>query len=246
MASHAIFVGNMKGGVGKSTLACYLFDFLRQKSRQQLISMVDADGQGSAFEMLSPIAPPGTTRHMTLGDRYDGVNMLTVDTFLRSRLAEDKNLVVIDSGAGRPDSIANIAMLSSCMLVPTSLSWADLRPTRDFIIEMQERKDSERSIKPHIIVVPNRLPPQQRDLSALTEMLSNLDVVIAPGLSEISAVRRQSSHFGGLAAVHGTRFYDEFHQLGDFIRNFVLSGKLDKIYADASNVVELTRQHHTR
>ena len=246
MASQALFVGNMKGGVGKSTLACYLYDFLRLKSRQHTVNLVDADGQGSAYEMLAPIAPPGTTRHMTLGDRYDGVNMLTADTFLRSRLAEDKNLVIIDSGAGRPDSIAQLAMMCSCVLVPTSLSWADLRPTRDFIIELQERKDSSRAVQPHIIVVPNRVPPQQRDLTQLTETLANLDVIVAPGLSEISAVRRQSSHFGGLAAVHDTRFYDEFFQLGDFIRNFVLSGKLDKIYADTGNVVELTNLRSAR
>jgi hypothetical protein len=39
-----------------------------------------------------------------------------------------------------------------------------------------------------------------------------------------------SSNFKGLEAAKGTRFYDEFLRLGDFINDYVLSGRLSKMY----------------
>lgn len=243
MNSGALLVGNIKGGVGKSMLAAFMTDFLRQKFRKHEIKVIDADPQGTAFELLEPLMPLGSIRHLGVGGRYDGVNLVTLDSLLRTYLNQEKQLVMIDSGAGGPESIMQSIMACRCVLVPVSLSWADIRPTVDFITAIQERKDQAVQTTPHIVVVPNRVPPRQRDLSDITNALRGLDVVLAPGLSELSSVRKQSSRFTGLIALKGTRYYDEFEQLGNFVCNYILSGKIDGTFKRAddthSNVVRL-------
>ena len=236
----AIMVANMKGGVGKSTLTCYLADYFKQFHKKRSLSLIDTDVQGSAFEMLGFEGRVEQLRHLPIGDRYDAVNLVTVDTMVRNHLSSAKDVLIIDTCAGKPDSICQIAMMCNCLLVPVSVNWGDIRPTRDFIEEIQDRKDSSRAITPHIIVVPNRIPYQQRDFGLLKDALSELDVVIAPGLSDLSIVRHQTGKFSGIEATKGTRFYDEIIHFGNFITEYILGGKLDAIYAD-TNVIELRR-----
>ena len=241
--SHAILVANIKGGVGKSTLSSYMADYLRLTYRDHQVKIIDADPQGSTFEMLEPILPRGDVRSLGIGGRYDAVNLVTLDSLLRTYLYSDDHLVVIDSGAGRPDSLLQIAMSCRCILVPVSLSWADIRPTIDFINIIQERKDQSQQPYPHIVVVPNRVPPRQRDLTDIKSALAGLDVVLAPGLSELSQVRKQSGAFAGLSALRGTRYAEQFETLGKFVSEYVLGGKLDAYYTEKTdtqtNIVRL-------
>jgi len=149
-------------------------------------------------------------------------------------------LFLVDPCAGEPASICENEKVCQCLLVPVSINWGDIRPTRDFIEVIQDRKDSSRAITPHIIVVPNRIPYQQRDYSSLKAALSDLDVVIAPGLSELAIVRHQTKKFPGMDPTKGTRFYEEIMHFGKFITEYILGGKLDSIYSN-NNVIELRR-----
>ncbi|MGB0233458.1 MAG: ParA family protein, partial [Candidatus Puniceispirillaceae bacterium] len=88
----AICIGNIKGGVGKSTLSVYLADFLRHQFKRRNIMLLDTDPQATAFEMLEPISSAGTIKHLPVGDRYDGVNMSTLDGMLRRNLADDNSI----------------------------------------------------------------------------------------------------------------------------------------------------------
>ena len=54
----AVFVGNIKGGVGKSTLTVYLTEYLRQRFKRQGILLIDTDPQGTSFELLEPKSAP--------------------------------------------------------------------------------------------------------------------------------------------------------------------------------------------
>ena len=100
-AAKAICVGNIKGGVGKSTLAIYVADFLRNRYRRRDLMLLDTDPQGTSYEMLEPITGPGTVKHLPVGDRYDGVNMSTLDGVLRRNLSDDNSLTIIDTSAGK-------------------------------------------------------------------------------------------------------------------------------------------------
>ena len=226
----AIFVGNIKGGVGKSTLAVYLTDYLRQRFAKRSIVLLDTDPQGSAYEMMEPRSQDGEIRFLPVGDRYDGVNMTTLDGVLRRLLGEDDSLTVVDTGAGKLGNIWQMALLCNTLLVPTSMSWTDLRPTIDFIKEIYQRKEDYGVVNPHVVVVPNRTSPLQRNFSPLTDALADVNVIVAPPISDLSVARNQASNFGGMSAVENTRFAKEIVRLGDFIIEYVVSGELDRIY----------------
>ena len=229
-AGKAIFIGNIKGGVGKSTLAVYLTDYLRNRFRRRSIMLLDTDPQGSSFEMMSPLSKSNDIKHMPVGDRYDGVNMTTLDGVLRRMLAQDQAITIIDTGAGKLGNIWQMAMLCNTLLVPTSMSWTDLRPTIDFIKEIDERKEDFDTIKPHVIVVPNRTSPLQRNFGQLSEALQEVNAIMAPPISDLSIARTHNNDFGGIKAVAGTRFMNEIERLGEFIVEYVVSGELDRIY----------------
>ena len=227
----ALFIGNIKGGVGKSTLTVYLTEVLRKRLKRQGIVLLDTDPQGTAFELLEPRSPRGDARFLPVGDRYDGVNMATLDGVLRRFLAQDDGIAMVDTGGGKIANLWQVAILCDVLLVPTSMSWTDLRPTLDFIKEIDERKSDYKSITPHIIVVPNRVPPQQRHFDQITSALQEVNAILAPPISELSAARSYNADFTGLEAIKDTRFYREIERLGEFIIDYVLSGKLDQIYS---------------
>ena len=44
-----------------------------------------------------------------------------------------------------------------------------------------------------------------------------------------------SPDFSGLEGVEGTRFHREIERLGEFLVEYVISGELDRIYAETAN-----------
>ena len=230
VGGHSIFLANIKGGVGKSTLTAFLTDYLKDTFAQHKVCLLDTDPQGSAIELLGSSSSVHTARHIPIGDRYDGVNTVTLDGVFRRLISDPSTLTVVDTAGGALGNIWQLVMLSNCVLVPTSLSWSDLRPTIDFVHELSERKEANDMKVPHIIIVPNRISPQQRNLDAVTNAIGDLNVILAPPVSDLSVVRNQAAHFTGMAGVAGTRFHSEIARLGDFIGKYVLSGKLDDYY----------------
>ena len=231
----AIFVGNIKGGVGKSTLTVYLTDYLRRRFKRRSVVLLDTDPQGTSFELMEPKSKNGDARFLPVGDRYDGVNMTTLDGVLRRLLAQNDGIAMVDSGAGKLGNFWQMAFLCNTLLVPTSMSWADLRPTIDFIKEIDERKADLRSVTPHVVVVPNRVSPQQRHFQQIVDALQEVNAILAPPISELSAARHSSPDFSGLEGVEGTRFCREIERLGEFIVEYVISGELDRIYDETAN-----------
>ena len=231
----AIFVGNIKGGVGKSTLTMYLTDYLRRRFKRRSVVLLDTDPQGTSFELMEPKSKNGDARFLPVGDRYDGVNMTTLDGVLRRLLAQNDGIAMVDTGAGKLGNFWQMAFLCNTLLVPTSMSWADLRPTIDFIKEIDERKADLLSVTPHVVVVPNRVSPQQRHFQQIVDALQEVNAILAPPISELSAARHSSPDFSGLEGIEGTRFCREIELLGEFIVEYVISGELDRIYDETAN-----------
>ena len=229
----AVFVGNIKGGVGKSTLAVYLTDYLRHRYKRRKIMLLDTDPQGTAFEMMQPHSRVDDIKFLPIGDRYDGVSMTTLDGILRRMASEDETLTIVDTGAGKLGNVWQMAMLCSTVLVPTSMSWTDLRPTIDFIKELDDRKEDYGVVNPHIVVVPNRTAPGQKNFSQLADALEEVNAIMAPPVSDLSVARNYGRDFQGINAVAGPRVREEIERLGEFIVDYVISGELDRIYQTA-------------
>ena len=152
---------------------------------------------------------------------------------LRRMASEDETLTIVDTGAGKLGNVWQMAMLCSTVLVPTSMSWTDLRPTIDFIKELDDRKEDYGVVNPHIVVVPNRTAPGQKNFSQLADALEEVNAIMAPPVSDLSVARNYGRDFQGINAVAGTRFREEIERLGEFIIDYVISGELDRIYQTA-------------
>ena len=225
-----LFFGNIKGGVGKSTLCMFTLEMLRKLKPELDILLIDIDPQATTAKMMKGILPEGRVRFMPISDSFDGAAISMIDGVVKSHLVQDGSLVIIDSAAGRINNVWQIAMLCNSMIIPTSLSWVDMAPTIEYIQEIDSRKSDYRSTTPHLIVVPNRSAPNQKNYSSLYDRAADLNVVIAPPVCDYAVVRNTSFDFKGLPSIKKTRFHGEVDKLARFIISHVLSGKLDSIY----------------
>lgn len=229
---HGLFFGNMKGGVGKSTLCMYTLEMIKRLKPDLDILLIDTDPQGTSSSMMKSILDPDQIRFMPMGDRYDGAIMSTIDGVMKSHLVKDNSLVVVDTAAGKIGNIWQVALLCNTMIVPTSLSWTDMQPSIEYVQEIDARKEDYTSMTPHIIVVPNRTSPNQKDYSLINDTAKSLNVIVAPPVSDFSIVKHSSHNYNGLKDVEKSRFYGEIETLGNFIVSHVLSGELDRIYSE--------------
>ena len=225
-----LFFGNMKGGVGKSTLCMYVLEMITMLQKDLDILLVDIDPQSTTSRMMGNILPNEKIRSMPMGDRYDGMIMSTVDGVLKNHLVNENTLAMIDTAAGKIGNVWQVALLCNTMIVPTSLSGTDMQPTIDYIREIDERKEDYDSTTPHIILVPNKTSPQQKNYSLINDAAKTLNVIVAPPVSDYSIVRKSSHDFKGLKDVKKTPFYDEIKTLAQFIISHVISGELDRIF----------------
>ena len=228
-----LFFGNIKGGVGKSTLCMYTMIMLKKLQPNLDIHLIDIDPQGTSAKMMKDLLPKGRVRAMPINDSFDGAALSMIDGVVKGHLVNDNSLVVIDSAARTIGNVWQLAMLCDCMVIPTSMSWVDLAPTIDFITDIDSRKSDYGSKTPHLIIVPNRSAPNQKDYSPLYEKAAELNVIIAPPVRNYAVVRHTSFNFEGLKSVSGTRFHEEVSKLAKFIQSHVLSGKLDEIFKDS-------------
>ena len=67
--------------------------------------MVDADRQGTSFELLEALAKSSDIRHVPVSDRFDGLSLVTLDSILRQMRASADSLTIVDTGAGWPGNV---------------------------------------------------------------------------------------------------------------------------------------------
>ncbi|MGB2167256.1 MAG: ParA family protein, partial [Candidatus Puniceispirillales bacterium] len=174
--------------------------------------------------------PSNEIRQLPTGDHFDGVGISSLDGLIKNTLIDEDNIIFIDSGAGRLGSMMQVVKLTNVIIVPTSLSWTDLRPTLEFIHNIDEHKQDYGITNPHIIVVPNRISPNQRDYSILNDFVKDINVIIAPPVSDYAIVRNKSHGYKGISDIAGSKFHSELDRLANFLISHVISGELDRIY----------------
>ena len=231
LTGKGIFFGNIKGGVGKSTLCSFLYEMLREKLADYRRLLIDIDPQAASSTMLAPILPPEEIKQMPLGDRYDGAVLSALDGVLRSLLVNENTMVLVDSGGGKIGNLWQIVMLCDVVIVPTSLSWMDLRPTQEYMREIHERKQDLATNKPHIVLLPNRISPRQRDYSILSQCIADISVTIAPPVPDYAIVRRSSFDYSGIDSIRDSKFFTELERFADFLITHVFEGGLDQYFA---------------
>jgi len=227
----SIFVANVKGGVGKSTLSIMLARELAERIPPQNITVIDTDLQRTATEFLSNSNPEINIEFLPITPAFENTNISLVQQFIKQNEYRPGHVVIVDTPAGSSQRLWNLVAEGYAVLIPTTLSNADLLPTENFIRNMDKVKARYRKYHPHLVVCPNKIPFGQKDFSVMADRLNNHDVVIGPPLRDLASVRHfYNGRVENWETKSNKNANNDFKQFGSFIEKYILDGELDKIY----------------
>jgi chromosome partitioning protein len=215
-------VGNVKGGVGKTTLAVNLAIALSRKKGDVLLIDGDEQGTALAFTDLRTTAQgnPGYT-----AVALHGANIRTQVRQLASKYTD----IVIDVGGRDTGSLRAALTVADVVLIPVQPRSFDLwgvDQTADLVREAREINDRLRAI-----TVINEADPQTqgKDNQAAIDALREVQGL---ELAPVMIVRRKAfpnAAAAGLSVLeyHDDKAIDEFTQLAEFL--FVHTNDIGKV-----------------
>ncbi|NBP49420.1 MAG: hypothetical protein EBU63_08735 [Alphaproteobacteria bacterium] len=65
---------------------------------------------------------------------------------------------------------------------------------------------------PHVIVLQNLVSPLQRNFQQITDVIKDVNAILAPPISELSIARAGKQSFTCLNGIKGTRFHTEIER----------------------------------
>ena len=161
---------NSKGGVGKSTLAVHFTDWCQDQGN--LMSLVDADAQGSSSVWLQEAAP-----------KIPIFRLQTPDEILEQvpGLARRFDGLIVDGPAGLSEVTRAIMLVADLALLPCGPSALDLRAANE-AIRVVKQAQGIRHGPPDVMLVPNKLQVQLRLSREFMETAKELSVPTTFGL----------------------------------------------------------------
>ena len=192
-----VIFGNSKGGVGKSTLALLMALGLATRYRDASVKLLDLDPQATSSSSLQRFCDQrfsvvqGTSLRCEDGSPNNENILKHIE---KERLNNfKKRFVVLDGAAGHQPS--NSVFLHHCdiMLIPTSVSDADIYATRNYISGLHDlfnvRGKRHRPACPALVILPN-LVDSRDEFNELRHALSKERAYLGKPLYYSPAFRR--------------------------------------------------------
>lgn len=174
-----IAVGNLKGGVGKSTLALNLACELAAPSRR--VALVDADEQGTVSSWAPAGALPVTVYPLPLDNERQAVD------WMRRIKSTDADIVVIDLPPHTGAATTAALFLADLFLVPTTPSLVDLRATAKVLNLLAEARAERGEKKPECLLIPSKVDRRTSVGREIEAALHELGDRVAPAVGLRSA-----------------------------------------------------------
>ena len=143
-----VAIGNLKGGVGKSTLAVNLACEL---AASRTVHLVDADAQATAFEWMGGGLLPIRGEALPLEDERKAA------AWIKRVQAASADLVIIDLPPAVGAATAAALIIADLFLVPVAPSGLDLRAAAKALDLLQEARQARGQGQPRALLVPSRV-----------------------------------------------------------------------------------------
>ena len=151
-----IACGNLKGGVGKTTVAVNLACALAVRAHE--VTVLDIDPQGSASMWASAGRLPVPVEAMPQIEHHGGGRWPA----RAGELAVGERVVVLDLPPLLVPTLASALMIADVILVPITPSALDVAPTARTLRMARMTRESRAARKPKGLLVPNRVDPECR------------------------------------------------------------------------------------
>ena len=172
-------IANLKGGVGKTTVAVNLACELR--ARRHSVAIVDADIQGSATHWLNSGEFDVDHNHLPL-ERAQGARH-----WIRRVLAKDVEYIVIDCPPHLQAVTEAAVGIADIVIVPVTASGADLIATARAVELVHLARRKRRNGAPDCLLIPSKVDVRTLAGREITEALTQLGEPIGPTVRQRTA-----------------------------------------------------------
>lgn len=169
-----IALANLKGGVGKSTLAVNLAGVFAPN-----VALIDADPQATATAWGETGKLPFTVTEAPLtGDN--------VTPWLKKALAlaEESGTLIIDLPPMLGDATAAALAICDLAVIPVSPSGADLRATNRALDLIRDARDARAGPKPRALLVPSKVDRRTAAGAEIEAVLHDYGEPVGPSVSQ--------------------------------------------------------------
>lgn len=173
-----VAVGNLKGGVGKSTVAVGIAGAMARAGKS--VALVDGDPQSTSRRwLMSGHMPSVRVESLSIE------SLSSLESWLdrAERLVSAHGTVLIDLPAVIGPAMASAFLLARVILVPVSLSPVDIDGTARVLRYIRTARTERLRQGPSVLIVPNKLPRSVGIERGFVEQFSRFEEPLAPGLT---------------------------------------------------------------
>jgi len=228
MKSYKIAFLNSKGGVGKSTLCILSALGLSQTRFNGKIRLIDTDSQKSSVSILNEIASKIELDYIPFNHSSPNLGVSLLDQKLKA-FTRDEEIILIDTMAHPPRQLVNCIMQCDAILIPCNLSEIEIRATIEFVKTLDGLKNLQGAGSPHLVIMPNKVPPNQLHIDQLTSALSDIDVIIGPTISDIAILKNDLKNVRNKISKLPTKFKNQYLGFRDFIYKALVKREIDRL-----------------
>ena len=231
MKSYKIAFLNSKGGVGKSTLCILSALGLSQTRFKGKIKLIDTDSQKSSVSLLNNVVSKIELDFIPFNHASPNLGVSLLDQKLKS-FSREEEIILIDTMAHPPRQLVNCVMQCDAILIPCNLSEIEILATIDFVKTLDSLKKLQGTGAPHLVIMPNRVPPKQIHIEQLTTALSDVDTIIGPTISDLAILKNDLVNLPRKSKNLPQKFRNQYAGFREFIYKALVKREIDRLIGE--------------